>query len=74
VIGARFVREAEHFFLPIRRGAIIDRFIGAQRPGAGQFLVAAGRDDHPRSVQFGKLEGKDGNPAGAQHHHGLPGL
>ena len=42
--------------MPVRVAAVVDRMVRSQGLGAGQFVIAAGGDDHLGAEQFGELQ------------------
>lgn len=66
--------ETPHFFVPLRRGRVVDGLVGAQRFGPRQLFIAAGSDDHARTMQLGELKTEDGDTACAEQQHGIAGL
>ena len=68
------VRGVQHGLCPVRGLLVVDDYIGPQRLQPGGLAVAGGGGNHTCPHAFGHLQGKDGNPAGALHQHGIASL
>ena len=74
VVDATAVGELTHRLAPGRRAAIVDQIIGSHLAQALK-LGIAGRGGNDRGTcHLGKLQGEDGNAAGALDQHTVAGL
>ena len=69
VVDAEPLRQLERFVAPLRRGFVVDGFIGAHRSYGGELFIGGGGGNHSGAHRFSDLQRRDRDAAGSLHQH-----